>query len=220
VKRLVVNADGFGASDGVNHGIAECHVRGIVTSTSLLVDAPAADEAAELARAHPRLSVGLHWYGDRLDLGDEGAVRREWRRQLARFEELMDGRPTHVDSHHHVHRAQEVEELFGTLVAPLAVPLRGDGTVHVIGGFYAQWEDGVTDLERVSVGFLEHLLREEVADGWTELSCHPGRVTPGFRSSYLQEREAELRTLTDPRLPQLLREVDVELASYRDLARR
>ena len=43
---LIVNADDFGCTEGVNRGIAEAHVRGIVTSTSLMVNRPAAAEAA------------------------------------------------------------------------------------------------------------------------------------------------------------------------------
>ena len=60
-RTLVVNADDFGASEGVNRGIAHAHVHGIVTSTSLMVTGRAPEHAAELAREHPELGVGLHW---------------------------------------------------------------------------------------------------------------------------------------------------------------
>ncbi len=43
---------------------------------------------------------------------------------------------------------------FQEMVEPLGVPLRGAGRVNVVGGFYAQWEWGVTNLRKVSVGFL------------------------------------------------------------------
>src|SRR5260370_3831130 len=64
-RYLIVNADDFGQSPGVNRGIIEAHERGIVTSASLMVRWPAAAEAAAYARLHPRLSVGLH-----LDFGE------------------------------------------------------------------------------------------------------------------------------------------------------
>src|SRR5688572_28379081 len=64
-RHLIVNADDFGFSPGVNRGIAEAHERGIVTSASLMVRWPAAAAAASYARARPELSVGLH-----LDLGE------------------------------------------------------------------------------------------------------------------------------------------------------
>ena len=62
--------------------------------------------------------------------------------------------------------------------------------------------------------FLQQLLRDEVGTGWTELSCHPGYVDPDFESVYLREREAEVRTLTDSRIPATLDELGVRLESY------
>src|SRR5262249_54191138 len=59
-RRLVVNGDDFGLAPEVNQAIVRAHREGILTSTSLMVAAPAAREAVELARAEPRLAVGLH----------------------------------------------------------------------------------------------------------------------------------------------------------------
>ena len=89
-----------------------------------------------MAREHPALSVGLHFVDDGPELDDPGHAEREFTRQLARFRELMRSDPTHVDSHHHVHFARM--STFGPLVAPLGVPLRGDGRVRYLGEFYAQ----------------------------------------------------------------------------------
>ena len=60
MKRLIVNADDFGMAPGVNRAIVESHRTGIVTSTSLLANAAAFDEAAALARANPTLAIGVH----------------------------------------------------------------------------------------------------------------------------------------------------------------
>jgi predicted glycoside hydrolase/deacetylase ChbG (UPF0249 family) len=99
------------------------------------------------------------------------------------------------------------------------VPSREDGRIRFVGGFYAQWEWLVTDLEYVSVPFLQQLLREEVAPGWTEIACHPGYLSPDFASVYLAEREAEVRTLTDPRIARTVEELAIRLASYADYGR-
>src|SRR6266568_9642133 len=55
MRYLIVNADDFGFSEGVNRGILEAHDKGIVTSASLMVERPAAVEAADRARERPRL---------------------------------------------------------------------------------------------------------------------------------------------------------------------
>jgi len=60
MKRLVVNADDFGLTEGTNQGILEAHERGILTSTTLMANATAFDSAVELARRSPRLGVGVH----------------------------------------------------------------------------------------------------------------------------------------------------------------
>jgi len=59
-RRLVINADDFGLSAGVNRGILEAHAAGTVTSTSLLVNTPGFADAVRAARDAPELGVGLH----------------------------------------------------------------------------------------------------------------------------------------------------------------
>ncbi|HEU4340947.1 MAG TPA: ChbG/HpnK family deacetylase, partial [Candidatus Binatia bacterium] len=59
-KYLIVNADDFGQSHGINRGIITAYGDGIVTSASLMVRWPAAADAAAYARKQPGLSVGLH----------------------------------------------------------------------------------------------------------------------------------------------------------------
>ena len=58
--RLILNADDFGLTAGVNRAILELHRAGVLTSASLMARAAATDEAMELARAKPSLGVGCH----------------------------------------------------------------------------------------------------------------------------------------------------------------
>jgi predicted glycoside hydrolase/deacetylase ChbG (UPF0249 family) len=215
VPRLIVNADDFGMTAGVTEGIVEAHVRGIVTSTSLMVDSPAAAYAVQLSREHPGLSIGLHFVDDTPALDDAGHAAREFARQLGRFRELMGREPTHVDSHHHVHISRLA--LFAPLVEPLGVPLRGDGRVRYLGGFFAHPQPGVVELDRIREPFLLQLLAELGSDsGFAEVGCHPGRVSDELHSSYRGERELEIETLTDPGLPARIEALGLTLASYFD----
>jgi hypothetical protein len=221
---VIFNADDFGQHSGINQGILECHTRGVVASASLMVTGHALAEAVSMSRDHPRLSLGLHWdvWGEderEFDITNVTAVKDEFRRQLDEFQRVVGRLPTHVDSHRHAHREPCLTAIFKELVEPLGVPLRGDGRVRFVGGFYAQWQWGVTNLQYVSVPFLKRMLREEVTEGWSEISCHPGYIRPGHDAVYAHEREAEVLTLTDASIRARAQELGIKLASYEDYAR-
>jgi chitin disaccharide deacetylase len=60
VKRLIVNADDFGLTSGVNQAVLELHDHGMLASATLMARASATDEAIQLALANPALGVGCH----------------------------------------------------------------------------------------------------------------------------------------------------------------
>jgi hopanoid biosynthesis associated protein HpnK len=60
VRRLIINADDFGLTDGINRGIVEAHSNGIVSSATLMANAGAFEGAIGQASALPKLSVGCH----------------------------------------------------------------------------------------------------------------------------------------------------------------
>lgn len=222
MRRLIVNADDFGAGRGINRGIAEAHRDGIVTSASLMVEMPGSEEAARLAAELPSLSVGLHaaLTGEDgaalVDFDDSEACRAELRRQLRRFEQLVGRPPTHLDSHHNVHRDPRLRPVFLELAEELRIPLREHSWARYRSDFYGQWEDGETHLESVGPESLVRMLGE-LGPGATELGCHPGYVASDFRSSYAGEREAELHTLCDPAVRDAVDELGIELIDFRAL---
>ena len=214
MKWLIVNGDDFGLTLGVNRGIVEAHRSGILTSASLMVNRPASDAAAALARNCPSLSLGLHL---ELPIEDRGRVDAEIEGQVARFRELVGGPPTHLDAHHNAHHDPELLPYVLAWGRRCAVPVRGHSHVRHVSKFYGQW-GGETHLEQVGVESLLRLLDEDVRDGVTEVACHPAYVAPGFPSSYAAEREVELETLCDVRVRQAIREREIELVGFRDLA--
>jgi hopanoid biosynthesis associated protein HpnK len=60
VRRLIINADDFGLTHGVNRAVSDLHCAGVLTSTTLMARAGATDAAIDLARAMPSLGVGCH----------------------------------------------------------------------------------------------------------------------------------------------------------------
>ena len=217
MRALIINGDDFGLSPGINDGIVEAHARGVLTSTSLMVTAPASEAAAELARRHPELSTGLHFVDDSPRLDDPAYADQAFGQQLARFRELTGRDPTHVDSHHHVHARGERIATFAKLVEPLGVPLRLGGQVRYIGGFYAHTRADVSNIRFVSPEYLLHVVANEAFEGFNELGCHPA-LQGDFESSYRYEREVELATLTEPGLREELGLLGVQLASFHDWA--
>jgi len=222
MKYLIVNGDDFGLSPGINRGIVEAHRRGILTSTSLLVDMTWSEEAALLSRALPDLGIGLHVHvtnGGResaMDLTDADNCRAALGRQFCRFEELMGRPPTHLDAHHNVHRDARLLPHFLDLARRYGVPLREHSPVRYVSKVYGRW-GGETHPEQISVGSLLHIVESDVEEGFTELSCHPGYVDPESQSGYSIEREIELRTLCDPILRTVLAEQQIQLVTFRDL---
>jgi predicted glycoside hydrolase/deacetylase ChbG (UPF0249 family) len=219
---LIVNADDFGRSDGVNAGVARGHEDGIVTSASLMVRWPAASRAAGYARRHPELSVGLHvdlgewvyqdgdWHAA-YDLG--GSPGDEVARQLAIFRELVGRDPTHLDSHQHVHRSEPAHSVCVELSRRLAIPLRDSSpTIPYSGGFYGQTAHGDPLHDAISVDALIGLLHD-LPDGVTELGCHPATVID-FETTYADERMIELNTLCDPRVRDAVAAAGVTLCSF------
>ncbi len=143
MKLLIVNADDLGRSRGIDSGIARAHREGIVTSATLMASAPGAERGAAVARANPKLGVGVHLVltyarplSDPLSIPSlvepdgafprgpsaivgKGRVRtddalREYRAQYQRARTLLGREPTHFDTHHWV---QEEPAVFEALLA-------------------------------------------------------------------------------------------------------
>ena len=226
-RRLIVNADDFGQSEGVNRGVVAAHEHGIVTSASLMVRWPAAPPAAAYAQAHPELSVGLHvdlceWTrrGDTwlalyevVSLDDRDAVAAEAHRQLALFRRLVGRDPTHLDSHQHVHRGEPVRSVVTAVARRLSVPLREyDDRVTYCGAFYGQSGSGEPTPHAIRPeGLVKTLVALPV--GVTELGCHPGHDSD-VDSMYGPERAVEVETLCDPRVKDILTAERIELCSF------
>ena len=60
MRTLIVNADDFGLTAGVNRAILEAHAHGVVTSATLMANGAAFEDAVAAARSTPNLSVGCH----------------------------------------------------------------------------------------------------------------------------------------------------------------
>ena len=152
MKRLIVNADDYGRTPGINEGTLEAYVMGIVTSATVMILENAAEEGLQMAGAvAPHLALGLHFSitgggacasppdtvprlapGGRFvrhvqDLPDripEDEVRRELEAQLALFQNRAGKPPTHLDSHHHSALHISVAPVFAAVAKERRLPVR------------------------------------------------------------------------------------------------
>ncbi len=150
-------------------------------------------------------------------------VKTEWAEEAAALssaalKELMGRPPTHLDSHHNDQRDPRALPHLLELARKHRLPLREHSPVQYFSKFYGQWA-GQSHFEQISAEKLTMMIKMEIGDGVTELSCHPGYVDANHPTSYRIEREAELRTLCDPRIRRALVEQAIKLISYHDFAK-
>ena len=229
---LIVNADDFGMTDGINAGVIEAHKHGIVTSASLMIKQPKAREAIALAATEERLGLGLHldlvewepvsseWQQvyARVDLDDPAQIAREIEEQVEQFIQLVGREPDHLDSHQHVHLEGGARSEAIRVARDLGVPLRGlDSRVSFCGEFYGQQGRSEPYPEGITLANLLRLI-DAMPEGWTELMCHPG-FARDVRSIYRLERESEVETLCRPDLSEELAKRSVVLRSFSEVER-
>lgn len=242
-KLLIVNADDFGLCAGVNSGIVHAHRHGIVTSATMMANMPGFADAVAKARDNPGLAVGLHLnltYGRPLsgrvpsltdrtgafvgsprfvrERGESREIRAEFRAQAERF--LAAGlRPSHLDTHHHLHGSERILDLVAELARALGVTIRCLDARTLAARGLAPCARFVRSIGRgKGAGRLLRILADLPA-GLTEISCHPGFVDAELRSlSRLCEgRERELEVLIDPRVRAAVAANGITLTNYRAL---
>jgi adenylyl-sulfate kinase len=227
---LIVNADDFGLSRGVNAGVIRAHEDGILTSASLMVRGSGAREAAEYARRTPSLAVGLHvdfgeWefvdgkWRERYRLvavDDSAGARAEARAQLELFRGLLGREPTHVDSHQHLHLGSPAAPALAEIGAELGVPVRHlTESIRFVGDFYGQGDRGDVHHEGITVPNLRTLIRL-LPPGTTEIGCHPAALVD-FESVYGEERILEVEALCDPEIRNVIEDEAILLRSFAEV---
>jgi predicted glycoside hydrolase/deacetylase ChbG (UPF0249 family) len=240
-RQLIINADDLGYDPAVNEGIVLAMRGGVVTSATLMVNLPHSEHGAALARGLP---VGLHLNLSRgtpvserfpaslLRAGafDEALVSsfspdlvaEEAAAQLARAEELLGSPPTHLDVHRHLHRLSVVLDGVSRVAASRGLPVRAldagmrgqlrsarvRTTDHFVG-------EASGDAYWTELRFAETVAA--LAEGTTELMCHPGYPPRETRTSYALQRAVELATLTSAAAHRAIAEAGISLGSFADL---
>ena len=213
LRQLIVNADDFGFTRGVNEGILRAHREGIVTATTLMANGPAFEHAVELARENPALDVGCHLVlvGGQ-SLAAPGRALPESVRALAtavllrripiydelaaQVRKLIDAgiHPTHVDTHKHTHLLPQVLNAVLRVAREFRIPwIRRTLVVPVVrrrfdrlirsNGCHAAGH--LAGFQLTGRFGIEDLVRliHALPPGLTEFLCHPGYSDDDLRRS-------------------------------------
>ncbi|QUT17981.1 chitin disaccharide deacetylase [Rahnella inusitata] len=250
-KLLIVNADDFGLCKAQNYGIIEAFRNGVVTSTTAMMNAGGVEHAAALSTENPALAVGMHFVltlGKPLspmpnlarngelgkwiwEVAEQGAlpldeIAQELKCQFVRFTEIFGRKPTHIDSHHHVHMIPKIFPIVEAFAKEQGIPVRIDredlrkGEIALNGakstqgfesGFYG---DAIS--ETLFLETLDSALKR--GDSSLEIMTHPSFIDNTILASkYCYPRLAELDVLTSPTLKEAIAERGFRLGTFKDL---
>ncbi len=241
-----MNADDFGYSAGVNLGIIAAHQEGIVTSTTMMMNMPGVQHAFKLARENPELGVGIHLVltcnkplsNDVFSLVNEEGnfhslqeihqhanmedVKREFTKQVEAFLESGQ-KPTHIDSHHHVHANENILPVVIELAEQYQLPIRHFRTLqneHVNLGEIITTDACNADFygNDLSVETIEKIIDSYDVD-ILEIMTHPAYIDQSLYqgSRYSLQRMKELDILTDPRVKEMLMARNIQLITFKHL---
>ncbi len=241
IKRLIVNADDFGISEGATLGIIKAHQEGILTSTTCMMNMPYATMALNEAKKYPNLGVGVHLvatigkpltkinsyiedngdfiylskYPSEIPQGNLDDLYQEWKAQIEKFISITNKKPTHLDSHHHIHMLPELSKVAIKLAHEYDIPLRQRQkfTDHYQ---FVRCDDSFYN-HNVSYDYLIGLLNNQ--DESLEIMCHPALLDWRLyqMSSYNLKRMLELDILTDSRLKQYIKDNQIELINFSNI---
>ncbi|NSW10294.1 carbohydrate deacetylase [Enterococcus faecalis] len=202
---LIINADDFGYSEGINYGIIDSFKNGILTSTTLMANMPGFDHAVKLAKENPELGIGVHltltcdqpvldshrtivdeqnffnklyFYEGKFSI-DYEELYREWKAQIEKV--IHAGiKPTHLDSHHHVNTIPGITEVFVKLAEEYDLPVRGNFNVpgHLItcDRFFNNFDGLGLDKDIWKMMTDRNLVEDCLNYKTVEVMCHPGYV--------------------------------------------
>ncbi len=234
--KLIVNADDFGLSQGVNQGIIKAYVNGIVTSTTLFVNMPYTKEAVELAKRFPNLGVGVHLNvtigkpltncpslvdengyfkkSNKDELLNKDELYQEWKAQIDKALSLLDRMPSHLDSHHHIHRNPAYVDIVKRLSKEYNLPVREIDATSIL---YQPLTLIELNADRLSFKYLNQHMEDNKA---YEIMCHPGILDDYLQqnSSYNKQRQQELDFLCQDQLQKWISTRKIELLSYYNLS--
>lgn len=242
MTKLVINADDFGYTEGVNLGIISAYKNGIVSSCTIMANMPGFEQAIELLSDNPGLRCGVHMTltcykpiikSHKTIIGNNGDFYRRATKEIlqtidinevynefcAQIDKVINSgiKITHLDSHHHVHGLIELQPVIDKIVNKYKLPIRGA----------FEYKTKIKDIVPVIDSFyadnvdydyfkknIDEIKKHKICD----LMCHPSFVDEFLlnSTSYALQRTKEHSILTYKNIRDFLELNGIEIATYED----
>lgn len=244
MTKLIVNADDFGLSEGVNYGIVSAFKNGIVKSTTAMVNMPAFKHGVELLKENQGLGCGVHLtlslgkpvLNDHKTIVDENGnfhrritnelvsekfdLEEVYREFCCQIDTAMEHgvNISHLDSHHHVHTLASLKPVIEKIVNKYELPIRG--------GF----EEAI-DYDNV-IALIDSFYNENVTEDYfkrnidklkefdkVDLMSHPAFIDKSLynATSYSLKRMDEYEILISDSVKDLLEENNIVITNYKNV---
>lgn len=230
--RIIVNGDDLGYTMGINEGMVIAAERGILRSTTAIMNGAYIKEGVEMMKKHPEIGVGLHlnltlgmpltkcpsltnpgtglFYAGRTEVWthdpDYSEIQNEWNAQMEAFKEAFGKLPDHIDSHHSVHDATpEAFEISSFLAKKYNLPMRRYNSFRYVPDMFAKNkpEDLIEILKKYNGQDIEIMAHNAIVD----LDLYRW-------SSYCFPRVQELDILCRDEVKKYIEENSIEITNY------
>ena len=241
MTKLIINADDFGLSEGVNYGIISAYKSGVVRSTSTMANMPGFEHAMELLKENENLGCGVHMTmscykpvlsnlktivdengyfirritNEVIENMDLDEIYEEFCAQIEKVRAKTN--ITHLDSHHHVHTLEKLRPVIERVLEKYDLPIRGGfeydfNYSKIIPLIDTFYGENVS--EDYFVKKIDYLKSYEIAD----IMCHPAYVDDFLMktTSYSMARINEYKILTSKDTKDFIQD-NFLLTNYREL---
>lgn len=245
-KKVIINADDFGMCEANTIGILSAHKNGVLTSATCMMNMPYAKLALEQAQKYPEFGVGIHLtltvgkpllnegksftdeqgffkrpssYPDKQPHADKEELYNEWKAQLEKFIEIAGKKPTHIDSHHHVHMLPWHIDVAVRLAKEYDIPMRQRDKVSDIYEYVKVDERFYKD--GVNVETFKEICLDNTNE-IVELMTHVGFLDQQLydMSSYNIPRIKELQIIQSEEIKQFIKDNHIELIHFGHIKKR
>lgn len=230
--KVIVNGDDLGYTMGINEGMVIGGERGILRSTTAIMNGAYIQEGAKMMKEHPEIGVGLHlnltlgrpltecpsltdpqtglFYAGRTEVWkhnpDYTEIEKEWNAQMEEFIHVFEKLPDHIDSHHSVHDATpQALAISKQLAQKYNLPMRRYNSFQYVPDMFAKnsADDLIAIFKKYEGTDIEIMAHNAVVD----LDLYRW-------SSYSFPRVQELDILCSEEMKNYVQEHNIEITNY------